>query len=284
MLESYGIIGIIRFGAVFFFQIFWLLGLLGWNSGLSFVGQLLQKEVKRGTPGNRLNLMGKIWRALAIFDTACHTKLASGWKWVVDFWAEKGVWKNSNEKWAVKKSEFDINQKRHARWEALPGWLAVDLKLSVTLQQADDRPSAKQAICDSWLLSGVASSNLCVAFQRPGFLIGRRGGRVMMQMIHARYNKFQPEEEEDKAGKLQIWCFSPDGGSSVFFLVTQTPSMVISRMFREAESWVIRKWVKLCHDSWASEGTDLLTSRISFIPSSCFKIPLSPGRGRLAGS
>ena len=94
----------------------------------------------------------------------------------------------------------------------------MDLKLSVTLQQADDRPSAKQAICDSWLLSGVASSNLCVAFQRPGFLIGRRGGRVMMQMmIHARYNKFQPEEEEDKAEKLQIWCFSPDGGSSVFF-------------------------------------------------------------------
>ena len=45
-------------------------------------------------------------------------------------------------------------------------------------KEADDRPSAKQAICDSWLLSGVASSNLCVAFQR--------------------YNKFQPEEEEDK--------------------------------------------------------------------------------------
>lgn len=53
---------------------------------------------------------------------------------------------------------------------------------------------------------------------KAGLLIGRRVGRVMMQiMIHARYNKFQPEEEEDKAGKLQIWCFSPDGGSSVFF-------------------------------------------------------------------
>ena len=38
---------------------------------------------------------------------------------------------------------------------------------------------------------------------KAGLLIGRRGGRVMMQMrIHARYNKFQPEEEEDKAGKV----------------------------------------------------------------------------------
>ena len=63
----------------------------------------------------------------------------------------------------------------------------------------------------------------------------------MMQMIHARYNKFesnkfQTEEEEDEAGKLQIWCRPPpEGGLSVFFL-TQTPSMEISRMSREAES------------------------------------------------
>ena len=33
--------------------------------------------------------------------------------------------------------------------------------------QADDRPTAKQALCDPFLLSGVASSNLCAAIQRP---------------------------------------------------------------------------------------------------------------------
>ena len=31
----------------------------------------------------------------------------------------------------------------------------------------DDRPTAKQALCDPWLLSGAASSNLCAAMERP---------------------------------------------------------------------------------------------------------------------
>jgi len=33
-------------------------------------------------------------------------------------------------------------------------------------KQADDRPTAKQALCDPWLLSGAESSNLCAAMER----------------------------------------------------------------------------------------------------------------------
>lgn len=33
-------------------------------------------------------------------------------------------------------------------------------------KQVDDRPTAKQALCDPWLLSGAASSNLCAAMER----------------------------------------------------------------------------------------------------------------------
>ena len=80
MLESYGIIRIIHFGA-FFFKSFDYLDCCWAEKGLSFVGQLLQKEVS-----------GDCWKRLfegedlkSKHDTACHTKLASGWKRVMDF-------------------------------------------------------------------------------------------------------------------------------------------------------------------------------------------------------
>ena len=85
---------------------------------------------------------------------------------------------------------------------------------------------------------------------KAGLLIGRRGGRVMMQMmIHARYNKFQPEEEEDKAGKLQIWCFSPDGGSSVFFFLWP----------KRHQWWFHECFERQNHESFENESNSVMT-------------------------
>ena len=73
MLESYGII---RFGAVFFSNL-----LITWIVGLKLRSELCRSALteggETGDSRKRLGKMGKIRRALAIFDTACHTKLAS---------------------------------------------------------------------------------------------------------------------------------------------------------------------------------------------------------------
>lgn len=77
------------FWSSFFFQIFWLLGLLGWSSGLSFVGQLLQKEVKRGTPGNGWGRWGRSEERWQFLTQLATPNVLVTRKWVMDFWAEK---------------------------------------------------------------------------------------------------------------------------------------------------------------------------------------------------